>query len=175
MSTSLSYFQVSGNYFDVENPDINSTSNATLFQIITGVVTFYPRVPQGFVAYIADLDLQTDPDSSADAALALAPIQARILSGQLQTVNRADTPNIYLLSNTSPLSSQLADINTLFPDWLNQNNLTPGQLIYDVKYTAVTYAEHTNPIGGFAFEAPTDSTPICLTDHELPRLTYGGP
>lgn len=169
MSTSLEYFLVTGHYFDVENPNPNTTSNETLFQIVTGVVTIYPRVPDGFVAYISDLT-----DTGVDTAVAIAPIQARILSGQLQTINVADTPNIHLLSNTAAISSQLATIDFLWPGWLEQNNLTPGQLVYDVQYTRIVYAEAARSLTSFAFEAPTDTTPVCLTDNNLARITYGG-
>lgn len=175
MSTELSYFLVSGNWYDVENPDPSGTSNQTLLQIVTGVVTFYPRVPPGFVAYIANLDLQTDPASSANTALAIAPIQARILSGQLQCINVADTPNINLLANTTPISTQLATIDLLWPGWLEQNNVTAGELIYDVNFTHVVYGEAAQALTPFGFVAPTTSTPINLTDNNLTRLGYGGP
>lgn len=172
MTTELVYFPVSGNWYDIENPDPSGSSNQPLFQIVTGFVTFYPRVPIGFVAYIANLDLQTDPASSADTALAIAPIQARALSGQLETINVGDTAGIQLLANTAPIATALATID---PNWLKKNNLTSGQLVYDVHFSSVIYAEAGQTITDFAFEAPTTNTAICLTDPNLVRLPYGGP
>jgi hypothetical protein len=170
VSTSLTFFPVSGNWNDVENPNPSGTSNQALFQIATGVVTFYPRVPAGFAAFITNL-----VNTGQNTAVSLAPIQARILSGELQTINIADTEGIQLLSNTSAVSSQLATIDTLWPSWLEQNSVTAGELIYDVAFTSVVYAEAAQFLTPFGFQAPVDATPVCLTDGNLTRLGYGGP
>jgi hypothetical protein len=90
---------------------------------------------------------------SANTALAIAPIQARILSGQLQTIDQADTPNIQLLANTPVLGLS-------------------KPLIYDVAFTNVVYASSAQVLNNFAFTAPTSSTTVNLTDPTLTRLPY---
>ena len=90
---------------------------------------------------------------SANTALAIAPITARILNGQLQTINQPDTPNIQLLANTSVLGLS-------------------KPLIYDVAFTNVVYAGNNQVLNNFAFTAPTTNAVINLTDPTLTRLPY---
>jgi hypothetical protein len=91
-------------------------------------------------------------EASANTALAIAPITARIYEGELQTINQAGTPGVSLLSNSSALG------------------LT--SLIYDVSFDQVVYAAKAQELTNFAFTAPTDSTPIDLASPTLTRLTY---
>lgn len=157
-ATELTYFEVSGNFYDVESPATGGHTNLPYFNVITGLVIFYPRVPVGFITYVQNLDLGAPV--TGDTAIALAPITARILSGQLQTINGPDTPNIQLLANSPALNLAAQGISSL---------------IYDVQITKVVYSGVAQTISNFAFTAPTNSTPICLTDPNLTRLTYGGP
>lgn len=89
---------------------------------------------------------------SANTALAIAPITARILEGELQTINRADTPQLQLLANSAVLGLD--------------------SLIYDVSFTNVVYASAGQTLKNFAFTAPTSSTTIDLSDPTLTRLPY---
>jgi hypothetical protein len=166
----LTYFLVTGAWYDVESPDPSANTNLPLYQIVSAFVTFYPRVPAGFTAQIQDLD--NGSGFGTNTAVALAPIGVRIMHGQLSTINRNDTPGIQLLSNSPFIQSELAKIDPL---WLFNNNLAPGQLVYDVKFTNVVYAEAGQLISNFGFTASTDNTQICITDPGIQRLIYGGP
>jgi hypothetical protein len=84
--------------------------------------------------------------------LVIAPIQARIYEGELQTIDQADTPNIQLLANSSILG------------------LT--SLIYDVSFSDVVYSSAAQVLSNFAFTAPTTNTTIDLSDPTLTRLQY---
>jgi hypothetical protein len=257
-ATTLTYFPVSGRWYDVESPSLTGTSNAPSFLVVSAFVTFTPRLAPGTVEYITNLDLQvtipapvlvsatasttggtltagsfwyvvtatnsngetiasnqigvstttgtssvalvwtgidgatnykvyrgtssgaenklittttalayTDTGSagttatvpvsntaeaSANTALAIAPVLARIYEGELQTINQAGTPGVSLLSNSSALG------------------LTT--LIYDVAFTNVVYASKAQQLTNFAFTAPTDTTPIDLASPTLTRLKY---
>lgn len=173
MTTELTTFVVTGNYLDVENPNLSGTTNIPAQQPITGVVRFWPRVPTGFVAYVADLDLSGIGGTSGNTAVAFAPIQARILSGQLQTIDVGGTVGISLLANTAPISAALSA--QIGADWLTANKLTVGQLVYDVQFDDVVYGEAPQIISNFGFAASTDDTAVSLTDPNLTRLPYLGP
>jgi hypothetical protein len=107
-----------------------------------------------------------------NTAVALAPIGVRIMHGQLSTINRLDTPGIQLLANSPFIQAAL---ETIDPLWLTQNNLSPGQLVYDVKFTNVVYASAAQLVSNFGFTASTDSSGVCITDPGVERLVYGGP
>ena len=89
---------------------------------------------------------------SANTSLAIAPVTARILNGELEVINQGDTPQVQLLANTPAIG------------------LT--SLIYDVSFTNVVYADAARTISNFAFTAPTSATTIDLTDPALTRLAY---
>lgn len=251
----LTYFTVTGYWFDVETPDTSSTTNQPKFSVVSAFVTFTPRLAPGTVEYIQNLDLGqlvpapanltvtgsttggtlaagtydwvvtstnsngestqssivtailtsgtssaaltwsvaygaqgynvyrvqgattklvgtttstsfTDTgqagttatlpvtntaELSANTALALAPVTARIYEGQLQTINQAGSPGVQLVANTA-----LLDLN----------------LIYDVAFTDIVYAGQAQVLTNFAFQAPTTNTTIDLADPTLARLTY---
>lgn len=168
----LVYFPVSGTWYDVESPDISGLTNQSLLQIISGYVTFYPRVPTGFTALIENLDTGDGTGVGKDTAVSLAPIQVRIMHGRLSTINRPDTPGVQLLANSPLMSKALAMID---PKWLQDNFLGLGQLVYDVKFSNVVFASAPQTVSNFGFLASPDATEICLTDPGVTRLPYGGP
>jgi len=255
----LTYFQVTGQWYDVEAPNTSSSSNLPQFLVVSAFVQFTPRLAPGDVEYISNLDLgftlgppaltathagtggtfaagtyfhaitavnangetvksndttsvltgstssvtltwpqvdlatgykvyrgttasentlvttigagstlaytdtgtagsaATPPttntaEASANTALAIAPILARILEGELQTIDVADTPNVQLLANTAILGL--------------------STLIYDVAFSDVVYAGAARVLTNFAFTAPTTSTTIDLGNPALTRLPY---
>lgn len=257
----LTYFTVTGNFYDVEAPSTSGSTNVPTFTIISAFVEFTPRLAPGTLEYISNLDLgftlaapsglavtgsttggtlaagahfyvitatdsngettrsneasvsttgstssaaltwnsvdgatgykiyrgttttnenvlvttigsgttttYTDTggagtsasppstntaEASGNTALAIAPVQARIYNGQLQTIDQADTPNIQLLANSSILGL--------------------SSLIYDVAFTDVIYASQAQTLTNFAFTAPTTATTIDLGDPTLTRLPY---
>jgi hypothetical protein len=162
--TELVYFEVTGFYGDVESPNLSGSSNVPLFEVITASVVFWPRIPFGTIGYIENLDITSIGYTVGNTGVAFAPIQARILSGQLQTIDVGDTVGISLLANTVPVSAALAAAGV--PD---------GVLIYDVAFSDVVYGEAPQTITNFAFVAPTTNHAICLTDTHLQRLPYQGP
>jgi hypothetical protein len=100
------------------------------------------------------------PQISRDTAVAIPARKGRIWNGQLSTIDVVDTPGVELVANTDILGLLDRDID---------------DLIYDVQYSSVTYAGDSRKIKNFAFVAPTDATPVCITDPELERLDYQGP
>ena len=91
----------------------------------------------------------------ADTAIAIPPLTAAIYNGVLSTVDYTDTPGFQLPANVAAL------------------NL--AQLIYDVTFTNVTFNDALQFLAPFAFAAPSDTTPVCLTDPGLTRLPYQPP
>lgn len=146
----LTYFPVNGHWYDVEAPITSGSTNAAQFLVVSAFVTFTARLAPGTVEYISNLDLGSG--ASANVALAIAPIQARIWEGALATINQADTAGVQLLAN-SPI-------------------LGLSSLIYDVAFTNVVYASQARVLSNFAFTAPTSSTPVDLSDPALTRLEY---
>lgn len=97
---------------------------------------------------------------SRDTAVAIPARKARIWNGMLSTIDIVDTPGVELVSNSPAL------------DLLSQGY---SHLVYDVQFSSVTYAKNPQTLKNFAFLAPTDTTPVCITDPALPRLDYEGP
>jgi hypothetical protein len=266
MST-LTFFEVTGDYHAVDDPAPYSTSNDANVEAVQGLVTFRPRLPKGFTAYVDAYDISpnanckqsvtligaitgglwglnfdglwTDPyipagatasvvqaaveaiptvgagnvsvskaagvgtpyefefigalaalpqnqmlpDASqltvssgtphvsvvmtvpgsaqrqAPSAIGLPPRQGRIwTTGQLCSINVVDSPHVELTANVG-----LGLDDPEFP------------LIYDVSFTKVWFNDAERNLAPFAFVAPTDSTPVCITDPDLERLVYEPP
>jgi hypothetical protein len=156
-ATELIYFPATGYWYDVEAPLTGGSTSQLQFLVISAFVTFTPRVPIGFTAQIANLDLGNG--NTGSASLAIAPVTGRVHDGQLSTIDATDTPGIQLLANSAPVAAALAAANI-------------PSLIYDVSFTDVVYAEENQVITNFAFEASPDATPICITDPTLTRYAY---
>jgi hypothetical protein len=99
------------------------------------------------------------PRVTAPTSISVPARQARIMAGVLSTIDYTDTAGVQLVSN-SPI---LAIPTALYP------------LIYDVAFSAVTFNDAGQVLGNFAFIAPTDNTPVCLTSQSLQKLTYQKP
>ena len=155
----LTYFAVTGYFFDVESALPGGTTSALQFEPLSAFVSFYPRVPAGFTARVDNLDFSGTPH---DTALAIAPVLGRIYEGKLSTIDQSDTAEIKLLANSAAISSEIALVSS-------------AGLIYDVCFTDVTYAGAARVLTNFAFTAPVDTTAVNLTDPTLTRLTYAGP
>ena len=56
-ANTLTYFPVQGSWYDVESPLLSGSTSAPQFLIISGFVTFYPRVGAGQVLRISNLEL----------------------------------------------------------------------------------------------------------------------
>ena len=162
----LVYFTVTGHWYDVEAPDTSGTTNAPQFLVISGFVTFTPRVPPGTTVEIANLDLGNS--TSANTAVALAPITGRIYEGALSVIDQADATGIELLANSALVSASLTAQG--IPS--TASGLTAGTLVYDVSFTDVVYANNDQVLKNFAFTAPTTATTVDLAEPTLTRLEY---
>jgi hypothetical protein len=149
------FFPVTGYWVSVESADTTSTATNTLaVEPIAGLVTFYARLPKGASIPVAQLKW---PDGiTRDTGVILAPVSAQIVAGQLCTANADNTPGVQLVCNSAALA-------------------LPGPLIYDVDFPKAVYNQGAQLLSPFAFEAPQDSTPVCLSDPGLARLEYLGP
>lgn len=54
MPNSLTYFPVTGDFYNVTDPALSGSTTVPQVQIIEGLVTFRPRLPPGFLAYVDD-------------------------------------------------------------------------------------------------------------------------
>jgi hypothetical protein len=155
-------FCVSGDWRDYQAPDTDGTVNTPHVGGPHAFVTFTARLPAGMQLYVDDFDLD---GVSRPTGLLLPPIRVRMWAGQLRTINQPNTPDVYLVANDPMLhlTERLAEINEKRVD----------TLIYDVAFTNVEYAgSPTMKITNFAFTAPVDATPVCITDPDTPRIRY---
>jgi hypothetical protein len=263
---SVPFFEVTGSYYAVADPSISGTINDPIMQAINALVTFTPRLPVGYQAFVANYlvtaaynaeqtismignpvsgnwqlncggqlttvmpydvspaALQTalaalstigtgnvlvvaginpqsynveftgalssseqlplvptwnnltdangydceitvattalgSPQVVADTSISIPPRQARIMNGVLSTIDYVDTPGLYLTSDSPVLGLPAAY----------------EPLIYDVAFSAVTFNNSNQVLGNYAFQAPTDTTPVDLTDPTLAILNWGKP
>lgn len=162
MTTEIVYHTVSGSWRDIEDPDPGGTTNHPQYLVVSAMVTFYPRFPVGYAPIISNLDIGSSV--YPDTALAIAPIQGRIVHGELETINTVDTPGVVLVSNFPALAARLLT-----------DNVCNGELIYDVAFTNVVYSSSVQFLQNFAYVAPSDTTAVSLTSAGLTRLPYAGP
>lgn len=158
--TELTRFLVTGNWNDVENPPLLGNSNTLTLNTISATITFWPRLPNGFTAFVENLDLQSSPETSGNTAVAIAPVQASIVGGVLVSNVIGDTPGVQLLSNSASLNLASQNIPALY---------------YDIQFNNVVFSGVGQALENWAFIASTDSTAICLTSPGLERYAYSGP
>lgn len=164
----LTYFKVTGYWYNIASPPLTGSSNQSQMQVISAFVTLWPgyidkngaaqTFPPGFYTFVENLDL--GQGIGFDTALALAPIQARILDGQLETIDQGNAPGVQLTANS---------------DILNLAAQGYEQLIYNVQFSNVVYAGAGRVLNNFAFIASPNTTELVLTDPGLFRMPYGGP
>lgn len=150
-SAALSWNAVDGaSGYNIYRGTTTTNENVLVTTIGSGTTTTFTDT--GAAGTSATPPSTNTAEASGNTALAIAPVQARIYDGQLQTIDQADTPNIQLLANSTILG------------------LTT--LIYDVAFSDVVYAEQAQVLSNFAFTAPTTATTIDLGDPTLTRLPY---
>jgi len=264
---SLTYFPVTGDYQSVNAPLPQSTTSAPIMGPIQGLVTFTPRVPAGWVAYVADYQISQDSNNTQTVQIIgaitggawtlgfqgvwTAPIAAGATAAEVQAalgaLETVGTPNVTVTGNdggpytvefvgtlaNQPLPQLLSSVGTPATGGLTVSSgspyitvvmLQPGSvsrvapcaiaipplvariwttgelsainvadsagvelvantevldltydLIYDVTFNSITYAGQPQSLAPFAFIAPTDGTPVCLTDPNLARIGFVGP
>lgn len=119
---------------------------------------------QGFCEITVDVTAIGSPEVIENAAVALPPLTARIWNGVLSTIDRVDTPGFQLVTNS--------DFLNLDANGGQASSDGEGGLIYDVTFSLVTFNEANQVLAPFAFYAPTDGSPICITDPNLEVLPY---
>jgi hypothetical protein len=113
------------------------------------------------VAITVEITTPGSTQRSAMTAISIPPRQGRIWAGRLSSIDVVDSPGVELVANDPALNL------------IDQNIPT---LIYDVTFSQVTLVEGIQgTLANFAFAAPADATPVCLTDPEFPRLTWQPP
>lgn len=156
--TSLTQFAVTAHYLWVVSPDTEGSGNSPLFSYTDADVTFFPRVSSGFEARISSLGIVDSTGSTmADTAVSLAPIQAKLLDGELVSLDSANTPGVKLIACDDAITAALKSTN----------------LFYDVRFDPLQRGDKVP--ANFAFKAPTTETAVCLTDPDLDREPYEGP
>lgn len=161
----LVYFEVTGFYIDVEQPDLVGDTNEPELRYINAFIDFIPRVPQGFTINVAGLStLINGKVETLDTAIALSTITARLHLGKVSTIDPTDVEGIRLIANSPELQEQLTAAG-----------INDGELIYDVRFRQVTYANGDRILKNFSFVASHDDSPINLTDPTLQRGAYQGP
>lgn len=99
---------------------------------------------------------QGTPQVVAKTAVVLPSITARIWRGRLCAIDATDSPGVMLVANDPLLN---------FKD----------PLIYDVSFDRVRYNGEDQVMAPFAFVAPEDASPVCITDPQLQRLPWTSP
>lgn len=99
------------------------------------------------------------PGTQRPTAIAIPPRHGRIWEGRLSTINVEDTAGVDLVSNIPALGLLGRGFD---------------ELIYDVEFSQIVYAEGSRTISNFAFVAPVGGTEVVLTDSDLERLPYLG-
>jgi len=69
MSTSLTFFPVSGDFQAVDDVLPQATTSAPRLDPVSALVTFTPRLPKGFHAFIADYQVSTNTNNKQTIAL----------------------------------------------------------------------------------------------------------
>ena len=156
MPNSLTFFAVTGSYLDVRQPIVDEGDQTPEVTEVSAYVDFFPgsqlkAVEGGLVLYVPDFE------TYGDTQLAIAPITGRTINGKLCTIAVGDPESVELVANSA---------------WLDYGE---GPLFYHVRYRNVTYGGAIQRLPNFAFQAPTDSTGVLLTDPDLQRFDYRGP
>ena len=99
---------------------------------------------------------QGSPLVVSDTTVVLPAITGRIRNGILCAIDSIDSPGVDLCSNIPELNNR--DV-----------------LIYDVSFDKVSYNGKAQAIAPFAFVAPTDSTPVCITSPSLQKIPWQSP
>lgn len=154
----LTFFNVSAYVYDVQGAAVDQISSAMQLANVNAFVDFMPGdsngpFPSGFSLIVPNLD--HGDGTKGDTMLPLATITARLLGGSLRTIALGDPIGLLLLSN-SPI-------------------IGLPKLRYHVRWRNVTYAGVSQALTNFAFDAPTDTTPVNLTGTGLLRYPYLGP
>jgi hypothetical protein len=167
----LSYFNVTGFCYDVQQPDPTQISAAPTLANVSGFVDFFPGnangpFPAGFALIIPNLS--HGDGTAGDTLVPLAPITARFLGGSLRTIVVGDPVGVLLLSNAPLLGIPLLRYHVRFRNITYGGNpalVTPNQLTQPASQV----------LTNFAFDAPNDATAINLTGVGLVRQPYLGP
>lgn len=156
MSNTLTYFQATGAWRDVENP-LPSTAGSTTPQIddISGYVDFYPGIESealtsGLALYVSDYE------TYGDTELVIAPITGRIYNAKLSSITVNDPEGVGLVANSS---------------WLDFGE----PIFYHTRFYNVTYNGAQWHLENFAFQALPGAGTVRLTSPVLQRFPYKGP
>lgn len=263
-ATGLTFFPVTGDFQAVDDVSISSNSSAPSVDVVSGLVTFTPRLPQGFQALISNFQVSQDTNNRQTITLVgnidggtytlafqsvwlsnpLAPgataedvqialeglstigtgnvevsgdaggpytvefigllgnqmlsqlnvddtlldsstsnsVAVRIVMLQPGSISRVASTAVSLPVRTGRIwtSGRLCSVNVFDTPNVDLVANTPAlglgfDLIYDVTYSAVMYNGDSQSIAPFAFVAPTDTTPVCITDPTIDRLPYVQP
>jgi len=108
MPNSLTYFPVSGDWRNVSDPDISGQTNSPEVEIIEGFVTFYPRLPDGFVAYVDDYLL-----TPATAAVQTITITGATAGTFTLTYDGQTTTDLAYNASASTVQTALRALSTI--------------------------------------------------------------
>lgn len=161
MSNTLTYHSVTGSFYSNVDP-IPGTPISTTPQIdqVGAYVKFSYRLPSGFSVLIDDFDPGDGNGPVGMSSVQFPDRVARLMNGQLCTIEIGDPEGVEIVSNTSILGLADQGITGLY---------------VDVAFFNVTAAANeAGNLQNFAYLAPVDGTPICLTDPLLTKYQYGG-
>lgn len=156
--STLTFFNTSAYVYDVQAAAVDQISSAMQLANVNAFVDFMPGdvngpFPQGFSLIVPNLD--HGDGTKGDTLLPLAMVTARLLGGSLRTIALGDPIGLLLLSNSAIIGLP--------------------KLRYHVRWRNVSYAGLSQTLPNFAFDAPTDTTPVNLTGTGLLRYPYLGP
>ena len=167
----LTYFNVTGYCYDVQQADPTQTSAAPQLANVSAFVDFFPGTqngvfPPGYSLLIPNLN--HGDGTVGDAEVPLAPITARFLGGSLRSIVVGDPIGVLLLANSPLIGLPILVYHVRFRNVTYGGNpvlIQPNQLVQPASQV----------LTNFAFVASTDTTPVNLTGYNTVRLPYMGP
>lgn len=148
-------FTVSGDWVAVNDPSLTAPVSDPQLQPVNALVTFTPRLPKGYVAYVKNFPVPSEDGRKADAGIVLTQRLGRILIGRLRAVDVTDSLGVVLAACDPALGLD--------------------ELIYDIAFSKVQFGPLSGKLENFAIRAPKTSTAVCLTDPALERLPWQKP
>jgi hypothetical protein len=128
MSTTLSFFQVTGDYQAVDDVIPQSTTSTPDLDAVSALVTFTPRLPKGFQAFIADYQVSSNTNNKQTIQV-IGAVTGGTYALSFQSVWTTDiAPGI----SAATLQTTLRALSTIGAGNVNVTGPTGGP--YDVEF-----------------------------------------
>jgi hypothetical protein len=150
---------------------------------VNAIVRLVPRLLKDQPLFLENYLVSTDPSVVESTSITLKPTTAVIIDGVLCTATRGTpSPEHHtalsgdVLTPGTQLVANMPEFGLGTTNW-DASSDGQGNLIYDVSFSVVSFVDnpHQQSLAPFAFAAPPDGTPVCLTDAGLATLPWQPP